>query len=249
MFMSDNAAPFPRLRTAYLRAIARAWRDPAYMELLFKESVGNPRGVLPLFEKTYNFTFPFDVKFAVDGENRPYWKPTGTTGWFGCMDDFYLSLPAKPVDPKDQAAVLARYCAEFPSLLGAATNGTSEAPPDFAAFGVITSRLLALAWSDPEFHEQLYAPGDRKELVQQAMNYIVQWNFRLMFKEHKVPGSDTTEYWSAFPRSEILVHLPEIPVYPASRPIIMVLTIPDDVQAIALAAYNATGSPYPFTCG
>src|SRR4051812_25619514 len=108
---SDNAAPFPRLRTAYLRAIARAWRDKDYMHLLFSESARNPRGVLPMFERDYNFQFPFDVKFAIDGVHRPYWKPTGTTGWFGFMDDFVLHLPARPAHPADQASVLARYCA------------------------------------------------------------------------------------------------------------------------------------------
>ena len=32
------SAPFPSLRTAYLRAIARAWRDPEYEAALVRHS-------------------------------------------------------------------------------------------------------------------------------------------------------------------------------------------------------------------
>ncbi len=237
----ENAAPFPRLRTAYMRAIARAWHDPAYEALLVQESETNPRGALPMLEQDYGFTFPFNVKFAISLNNRPIYQPIGTTGWYGFLDEFRIPLPAKPTDPAHQAASLALYCQQFPSLLGAATDDVSEAPPDFAAFGVITSRLVALAWNDSFFHEQLFNRPDARELVQEAMNYIVQWNFHLKFWEYEVPSSPTVDFFAgSFPRSTIIVHLPQRPA--ALPPQGM------GVEAIALAAYNDTGSQYPFTC-
>jgi len=242
--VNDNSAPFPQLRSAYLRAIARAWRDPEFQKILVGTNK-NPRGALPLLEKDYGFQFPFNMSFNIsiatnaDGKNmRPVWRPVGTKGWFGFMDEFKLYLPKKPTNPEDEATVLARYCTEFPSLLGAATDGVSQAPPDFAAFGVITSRLVALAWSDPEFHNKLYnqsnSRSDVRDLLDGALDYVVQWNFRLVFEEVPEDSSDSVDYWERFPRSEVTVFLPQQP--------------DPSVEAIALAAYNDTGGQYPFSC-
>jgi ribosomally synthesized peptide (two-chain TOMM family) len=233
-----DGAPFPALRAAYMRAIARAWRDPAYAEALSQAAKEEPKGSLGLLERDYNFQFPFDVTFNVDvdEQRRPRWRPVGTRGWYGFMDRFQVCLPAKPKDAATEAAVLARYCAEFPSLLGVGKDGT-VAPPDFANFGVITARVLALAWNDRAFHEKLYAADDARELVQGAMNCVVPWNFQLKFEEKKGASSDADAYWrpESFPRSVITVYLP-------MRPDGM------GAEAIALAAYNDSGGTYPFTC-
>jgi ribosomally synthesized peptide (two-chain TOMM family) len=238
---TQHAAPFPQLRTAYLRAIAEVWRKPTYLATLAAEA-SKPRGVLPLLEadKDWPFKFPFDVKFVISGgQTRPQWAPVGTSGWFGFGDEFVIYLPEKP--DAQEADVLARYCTEFPSLLGTATVPNVEPPPDFAEFGVVTSRILALAWADTGFRSQLYAATDARTLVQGAMDYLVPWNFTLQFKEYKSPGGRTsahllsTAYWKQeFPYSQITVFCPQSP--------------PVGVEAIALAAYNDTGGQYPFTC-
>lgn len=238
--MSNHAAPFPRLRTAYLRATARAWREPDYEKRLFEVSRDNPRGALPMLEEEYNFRFPFLVKFAIEGgERRPVYRPIGTSSWFGFGDEFKIPLPEQPEDPADQATALALYCQNFPSLLGAATDGVSEAPPDFAEFGVITARLLALAWKDEAFKRRLFAAEDARDLVQGAMNYIVQWNFRLKFYETGIRArpmpEGRKEAFEKLPYSTIVVYLPRRPEQ-------------SDIEAVALAAYNDTGSQYPFTC-
>ncbi len=234
--MSDNSAPFPRLRTAYLRSVARIWHEPAYFAYLIEESKRNPRGVLPHLEEIYKFNFPFDVKLILTDKQRPIWDPSFTTGWFGFGDDFAFWLPAKPARVEDQAGVLARYYQQFPSFLGAATDGTSVAPPDFSEFGTVVMRLVALVWQSAQVRDQLYSSDDSRLLVQDALDYVVPWNFTLKIRE--APGAssaDDENYWSKFPRSEISLHVPERP-------------LPLEVEAAALGAYNATGSPYPFSC-
>ncbi|HEU4539172.1 MAG TPA: BMA_0021/BMA_0022 family TOMM bacteriocin [Polyangiaceae bacterium] len=234
---SNHEAPFPLLRGAYMRAIARAWRDDAYFRQLLHASRTDQRGALPMLEREYNFTFPFDVKFAIVDTQRPQWRPIGTGGWFGFADRFDIALPAKPRDPALGASVLARYCDEFPSLLGKATDvgPYAEAPRDFAEFGVITSRLIALTWLEPSFAQQLFAADDGRALVQDALDFVVTWNFTIKFTEAPGDSSDDDAYWRAFPRSAITVHLPGTP------PRV-------EVEPVALAEYNDTGGQYPFTC-
>lgn len=239
-----NAAPFPRLRTGYLRAIARAWHDPDFEKRLIEESKRGERGALDFLEQTYNFHFPFNIKFCISLMKRPRWRPEGTPGWIGFADEFEVFLPPLPEDPKIRAAVLARYCQEFPSLLGAPLQDGIQAPPDFGAFGVVTSKLLALAWHNGDFRKALYAAHDARSLVQGTMDVLVDWNFLLKFKEAPGPSSDDDDYWRDFPRSKIIVHLPERPEQRQPMPDETF----DTVEPIALASYNGSGSQYPFTC-
>lgn len=235
---ANHEAPFPQLRTAYLRAIARAWRDDAYFRRLLEASKVESRGALPMLERDFHFRFPFDVRFAIDDQHRPRYRPVASGGWFGFADRFDVFLPAPPTDPADAAAVLARYCAEFPSLLGKATDADPfvAAPPDFAEFGVITSRLVALVWSDASVASAIYEADDGRAIVQDALDCVIPWNFTIKFAQAPGNSADTDEYWRTFPRSGITVHLPERPPELGLEP-------------IALAAYNDTGGQYPFTCG
>ena len=248
--MSEEGAPFPILRAAWLRIIAQVWNDPTghLLKELIRLSHTNRRGVLPKLEEDFHFRFPFQhVKLVVSDERRPRWMPVGTRGWFGFADEFKVALPGRPAE-RDEAELLAEYMQVFPSLLGPGHH--AEAPDDFASFGLVTGRLIALAWHDPAFHGALFSVDDARNLVQDAMDVVIPWNFRLKFTEHKVrtrpssPGSgggqplalSTKSFdFSDFPFSEISVNMPEPP---------------DDTQrAIALAAYNDTGRQYPFTCG
>ncbi|WP_437743724.1 hypothetical protein WMF39_01205 [Sorangium sp. So ce1504] len=108
----SSAALFPHLRAAYSRAIAHAWRDSDFLQLLVKEST----------------------------ENEP-------------------GAPSGPAD------AIALNCEWFPSMLGKATDGVREAPDDFAEFGVITARILALTWFDQVFARKLYDAEDARPLV------------------------------------------------------------------------------------
>ncbi|MGK3989563.1 BMA_0021/BMA_0022 family TOMM bacteriocin [Sorangium sp. So ce136] len=251
---TSSAAPFPRLRTAYLRAIARAWRDPGFLEQLVHKSKKHHYGVLPLLEEQYKFKFPFNIKFAISENPRPQWRPNEMLGWLADGDEINITLPGPPAlrEPRDhdeplttRADAIALYCQWFPSMLGPPRDGTSQPPDDFAEFGVITARLLAMTWYDENFKEQLFGSEDARRLVQAAMGIIVQWNFKLKFSY-----LDWEEFWKDIPyqgqldgqaaksipaRVKITVNIPQNP--------------PDDaIWPIALAAYNDTGPQYPFTC-
>lgn len=241
---THNEAPFPRLRAAYLRAIAEAWRDPHFVDVLVRESESNPRGVLAFLEKRYNFSFPFDVAFKISDKKRPQYRPIDTNGWWGFGDEFVLYLPKRPKDLVEGASVLGRYCAEFPSLLGAGSGAGVEAPADFANFGVVTARLLALTWHNESFSESLFGTNDARQLIQDTMNWIVPWNFLIKFFQAPGDTNDSDEYWNAFPRSVITVHLPHKPIHQMDN-----RGNPDyTMEPLALAAYNGTGAQYPFTC-
>ena len=254
--MSDNGAPFPLLRAAYLRAIARVWRDPDELARLIKYSKEHKRGVLPKFEEDFNFKFPFKrVKLTISDSQAPRWEPIGTRGWFGFADEYRVTLPAAPKEDEDQTELLAEYMQNFPSMLGRATDDDGqptddEAPDDFAWFGLVTGRLIALAWADPEFCRKLCHMEDARGLVQDAMDIIVPWNFRLNFTVHEVTKLPQTAPKSSselvslstmsfdfdkFPLTEIALNMPAAPR--------------QEERAIALAAYNHTGKQYPFTCG
>jgi ribosomally synthesized peptide (two-chain TOMM family) len=284
---SGEAAPFPRLRAAYLRFIALVWRlerepggeaflhqlvhpgcdprgvvsllkgDPRGVVSLLKgdprsvlpslEGDPSPRGVLPLLEVLYNFKFPYNVEFAVRFNPRPKWRPNEMLGWYGGGDEFLIYLPLKPStdDLRELgekcdfgldatlADALALYCERFPSLLGKATDGKSLAPEDFANFGVMTSRLLAMTWYDQEFANDLFQDDDARDRVQKSLNIVIPWNFRLKFLPRPWP-----QFMSkASPYNKIAVYIPQRP--------------DDDEEndwAIALARYNDTGPQYPFTC-
>jgi ribosomally synthesized peptide (two-chain TOMM family) len=195
-------------------------------------------------EERYHFKFPFDVVFKISDRKRPLYRPIGTTGWFGMGDEFVVYLPARPREPGESAAILARYCAEFPSLLGQGTAPGVTAPADFANFGIITCRLLALAWHNRLFHSAFYNAADARQLIQDTMNWIVPWNFFIKFIEAPGESSNSDEYWVRFPRSEITVHAPMKP----TKESVHRDEIDHTVEAVALAAYNGTGAQYPFTC-
>ncbi|AUX45215.1 uncharacterized protein SOCE26_066960 [Sorangium cellulosum] len=247
---TGSAAPFPRLRTAYLRAIARAWRDPSFLEQLVRKSKDDPYGVLPFLEKEYRFRFPFNVKFAISDDPRPQWRPNEMLGWLADGDEIDITLPGPPALRKVRvhddslttlADAIALYCQWFPSMLGPPRDGVSQPPDDFAEFGVLTARLLAMMWGDEKFKEQLLGERDARRLVQAAMGVIVHWNFNLKFSY-----LDWDEFWNDIDyqgqpegtipaRVKITVNIPQNP--------------PDDaVWPVALAAYNDTGPQYPFTC-
>ncbi len=257
----NSEAPFPQLRAAYLRAIARSWQDPTYEKKLL-EAAARPRGALDLLEEDFGFRFPFAVRFEVDVQKRPIWKPLTSRGWVGYEDEFTVYLPQRPREVADRAAMLARYLQEFPTLLGnpmanpsaaagAATDveaatgllgADAEVPSSFAEFGVITGRLLALAWTDPAFAERLFDGSDARGLIQDVMDYMVPWNFQLRFRLVNEPVSGDEDYWKRFPRNRIRVHLPKPPQAHGELADV-------ELQPIALAAYNDTGDQYPFTCG
>lgn len=237
--------PFPELRSAYLRAVARAWRDDDFKRQLFRQSEEQKYGALPLLNKEFGLHFPWNVKLKIiAGKPGPVWQPVGTSGWIGTEDAFTLYLPVEDKPPENPAELLARYYQERPCLLGRTTSNTvgDNVPSSFAEFGAMTLRALALTWENKEFRARLFArdeagnAADVKQVFQDYLDYQVPWNFSLHFQRCEYPQNDAA--WAAFPLNEITLVLPQ---KPASNDCV--------VEAVALAAYNGTGPQYPFTCG
>lgn len=271
---ASSSSPFPRLRTGYMRAIAKAWRDPSFQKVLLNPPAPEDLdskppydyGALSLLEELYGFSFPFNVKFVVSTQpvdaddpssGQPQFRQYGVPGWFAHGDEIEIALPDRPViphptldTPKLFADALALYCEGFPSMLGIPRDGVSEPPDDFAEFGVVTARLLAMAWNDGAFKSKLVNAQDARGLVQASIGILVHWNFKITFKFY--PWED---FWEGIldntteglkqpqflppgmrpPRVKITVHLPLQPTDAAIWP-------------VALAMYNDTGPQYPFTC-
>jgi ribosomally synthesized peptide (two-chain TOMM family) len=234
--------PFPELRAAYLRSIARAWRDPEFYKRLI-DSKDEKEGALAILRREFGMEFPWAVKLVIAaGDPGPAWQPGNTRGWIGTEDAFTLYLPVEDKPPANPAELLARYYQERPSPLGRQAKGVAEdwIPSAFAEFGAVTIRALALAWNDATFKELLLSangkPRAANKTFQDYLDYHIPWNFSVYFKAHAYPKTD--EDWEAFPPNEIKLVLPQ---RPGGRDPM--------VEAVALAAYNGTGPQYPFTCG
>ena len=263
--MDNSNAPFPGLRYAYLRAIARAWNDSQFLD----ELVAAGDDGLQFLEELYNFKFRYDVIFrmSADAKRRPNWDPNVYSGWWGSGDLFKMSLPGKPkrdVQQSQYADILTRYLAEFPTMLGkrildlgvSAADETPKrfvpgAPPSFAEFGIVTGRIIAATWRNRAYGELCFnaSPAQTVQVINNSMDYTYPWNFAMKFEQHDpAPSPDDEaefeEYWATFPRTKIVVHIPYPPTTEQDGK-----RVPHPaVQPVALAAYNGTGVQYPFTC-
>jgi ribosomally synthesized peptide (two-chain TOMM family) len=138
-------------------------------------------------------------------------------------------------------------------MLGRGLLG-ADAPEQFAAFGLTTGRVIALAWSDPTFHDALYRADDARQLVQDAMDIVVPWNFRLKFREYEVKHTKPHPGLAELDGLELDRFLSSVHFDVDKLPFTVIrLNMPEKPEgaqrAIALAAYNDTGAQYPFTCG
>jgi ribosomally synthesized peptide (two-chain TOMM family) len=106
---------------------------------------------------------------------------------------------------------------------------------------VIWPRVIARAWEDPEFHEEVKA--DPRETIKKYFGYLLSENLQLTIKDapedatFKPEDNDPTtpeDPWSKLPPLELTVVIP-----PAPTP---------QLQAVAITAYQDTGRTYPFTC-
>jgi ribosomally synthesized peptide (two-chain TOMM family) len=236
--------PFPELRSGYLRAIARAWRDEKFRQALF-DSKSEKYGALGILKQEFGTNFPYKIKLVIaQGSPGPTYMPQGTRGWIGVEDGFTIYIPCEDKPPAHAADVLARYYQERPTPLGRPDGdiGTEAIPSAFAQFGGMTMRAVALTWEDAEFRRKLIdhgAPGKRRtanEVFEDYLDYQIPWNFGMCFKAQPYPQSDKD--WEDFPINEIELILPQRPKQHDGV-----------VEAVALAAYNGTGPQYPFTCG
>ncbi len=108
--------PLLEFRLAYLRAIAKAWADPAFEAKLLAAD-----DIQPLLAEQFGLTSVWP-KLDIHLENsalpteQTQWKPELTGGWIGMDDGFEIVLPNRPASGAAEA--LAAFYQIFPDLLG-----------------------------------------------------------------------------------------------------------------------------------
>ncbi len=101
-------------------------------------------------------------------------------------------------------------------------------------------RAIALSWKDERFKKMLIE--DTEKALQEYLNFKSPWNINIKVikpedssaKWH--PASDDKEGFWELPKDKFTYGLPPKP------------ELPEDDEAIALAAYNDSGPGYLFTC-
>ncbi|MDI1433260.1 BMA_0021/BMA_0022 family TOMM bacteriocin [Polyangium sorediatum] len=126
----------------------------------------------------------------------------------------------------------------------APVGGFVPSDNEFSAFQVALLSALAKAWADPGFKQKLLI--DSTVALHTIRGYELPWNMNIIIRDDSgahwtppnvssSPPSHGQSYWTFSQPSALTLYLP---------------TKPHNVEAepIALAAYNATGAEYPFTC-
>jgi ribosomally synthesized peptide (two-chain TOMM family) len=125
--------------------------------------------------------------------------------------------------------------------------GGQEAPPGgyipggFLDFEVVLISALAKAWENANFADLLLAPADEfPEALATIKGYQVPWRLHIKVENDRKArwtdriGKEPSE-WSFLSPHKLTLNLPAAPA-------------PVTEQSIALAAYNATGAEFPFSC-
>lgn len=258
-------------RTAYLRAIAQAWLDPSFHELL----TTTPIRALEVL----GFTWPWPI-CTLRIMNNPEFTWIGDEwSWSDTLpESLTLHLPLRPqgrtadgnpqdLPVADQAMALADFYRQRASLFsddwgnndpsaperlpshgsnldvesGAPIGGFIPTDQSFEAFKVVLITAMAKAWAYPSFRALLLK--DAAEALGTVRGYRLPWNMKIRIAE------DMNAWWGPIPDVPgrscwYFENSPQhvLSLYLPTRPDITMS------EPIALAMYNATGAEYPFTC-
>ncbi|MDD9939583.1 MAG: BMA_0021/BMA_0022 family TOMM bacteriocin [Myxococcales bacterium] len=239
-----------QFRTSYLKAIAKAWADPA----LFRRMATSDDGFAFLEGPKPNW----DVELHFRENRMPGngYRPELTGSWVGPNAILELRLPKAPDDAEEHAAALAEYYALLPSPFGferseevqdgAESGGSSHQVTsagaggsgmghfsDALVLGGVVMRALALSWESADFREHVFSRGRALGALQAWLGYSCPWNMDIEAVPSSIewlPGLG----FSAKPRNRLTMWLPNRPE--------------GHGLGVALAAYNQTGDAYPLTC-
>ena len=233
-------------RTAYLRAIARAWDDGAFREELLKSD-----DVFRLLRRDRLFDSPWPQLELRVVKSDDCWEPVETAGWVGGIyDQFVVRLPSAPREDRFWAEALAAYYQQFPTFLGPENSFPTDAgsplpeglgvggPENFLEFGGVILRALALGWKRPDFWRCLTHHESGLPALREYLGFNNPWNFNILFEvceDCKCKWDETESKWTHLPKNTIRMSFPNPPDCISLR-------------AIALTSYNNTGPQYPFSC-
>ena len=206
MVSMDGTAAMMKFRTAYLRAIQRAWRIDGYLESLIKD----PETEL----NSLGFYSPWNIDIEIgipDKAHQSHWMPTEAAGWVGPNAVVSIWLPPPP-PVEDQGQAWACYYDMFPTFMGTERSNIKQqessnqsSPPEigealqlgmgqwqqFLEFGGVMMRLIAMAWTCDELRAEMGKALDPASdipiidgipILQRWLGYNVPWNMDIKFK-------------------------------------------------------------------
>lgn len=109
---------------------------------------------------------------------------------------------------------------------------------------VIWPRAIALAWEDPEFHQQL--KSNPREAIRDKFGYHLMDDLDLVIEDAPAdatfdpskatcaPGDEVQDPWASLPKLKLTLSIPPAP--------------PAELQGVAITSYQDTGRTYPFSC-
>jgi ribosomally synthesized peptide (two-chain TOMM family) len=252
-------------RTMYLRAVAEAWIDPK-----FRHELTSKGGAIAALQKRFDYKWPWprvcDLEINEAG-GKYEWIDNQWVWSSSLRESLTMPLPLVPevfkISEVEQAAALADYYRQRASLfsddwdktgasgptgglLGDASGLSGAQPPggfmgsdnEYAAFKVALLAVIAKAWREPSFRETLII--DPATALHTIRDYTLPWKFTVIVTEDKeskwLPDLGNGQSgWRFLGKNTLSLNLP---------------TGPREVHAwpVALAAYNATGAEYPFSC-
>jgi ribosomally synthesized peptide (two-chain TOMM family) len=267
-------------RTVWLSAIAKAWIEPSFRQVLLTSSPTEK-----VLSDTFLYPWPWQDTLTlrvVDAEGFEWvgddwiW-PSATPAGEGLTLYVPLEPPtgssSHPLSPEEQATALADYYRLRPSLLTATGplkdwgfNVSSafldhlKAPPspivatqhgspepqggfvpndaEFANFEVALLYAISKAWENSAFRR--YLQDSPQFAIASCHGYHPPWPLPLRIQ------NDTGARWQPHSKDPFRK-------WQNLSPTVLTLSLPQKPEevreyGIALAAYNATGAQYPFSC-
>lgn len=110
----------------------------------------------------------------------------------------------------------------------------------FREFEIALTVVMARAWQNDEFRKLIQGPEVFREALRYAHGYTPPWLLRLDVKHDDKAEWSPRSRWTNLRRHELTLSLPQPPDRGDRGK-------PED-WSVALAAYNAEGAQYPFSC-
>lgn len=255
-------------RTAYLRAIAKAWNNEHFFNRMtdcnavgydgwkILEECVDPPPCLP----------PWGIRLFFREDQYPGngYHPELTGSWVGPQPIIRLRLPPPPARAlpvpeaqAEQAKALAAYYAAMPTPFGYQARGkdavqaqsalgTSMGPwVDALLLGATVVHALALSWNDELFNSQFFG-SEALLVLRNWLGYNLPWNMRIEaegVKHDEAKWDVEQQQWQIRDGQKWTAGVPanSLTLFVPNRP-------KPGFQAVALASYNQTGPAYPLTC-